>query len=79
MTKKDAISSTMNNAFGHTVSDRGTGQTINDHNPCPVFGKPHDMGPDTIPTVFATKVEGRGDHGKPGKDAAVISTMGGSK
>ncbi|HXP82573.1 MAG TPA: hypothetical protein VN976_21925 [Verrucomicrobiae bacterium] len=76
MSKKDAISSPMQNAFGHTVSDRGTGDVVNDHNMCPVFGKPHDMGPDTIPTVFGTTVGGKGPHGSPGTDAAVSSTMG---
>lgn len=74
MSRKDAISSPMHNAFAHTVSEKGTGQTINDHNPCPVFGKPHDVGPDGIPLVFATLVEGRGGHGKPNADAAKIST-----
>ena len=48
-----------------------------DHNPCPDFSKPHDIGPDTIPLVFKTTVEGRGMDGPPGKDAALSSTMGG--
>jgi hypothetical protein len=71
---KDAISSPMQNAFGHTASEHGTKQAVTDHNVCPVFSKPRDRGPDGIPEVFFTTVEGRGAHGKPGKDAAKIST-----
>jgi hypothetical protein len=73
---KDSISSTMHNAFGTTVGDKDLSANVYDHNMCPVFGKPHDVGPNTIPCVFGTTVAGRGGHGKPGKDAAVQSTMG---
>jgi hypothetical protein len=72
---KDSISSTMQNAFGHTVGQNDNSATVKDHNMCPVFSKEHSMGPDTISCVFGTTVAGRGDHGKPGKDAAVQSTM----
>jgi hypothetical protein len=75
---KDQMSSPFQNAFGSTLSEtpEGGSHTM-DRNSCPQFSKPHDCGPDTIPLVFETTVEGRGNRERPGKDAAMSSTMGG--
>lgn len=74
---KDQISTPFHNAMGSTPSEHGCGDHVMDRNSSPRFSKPRDMGPDSIPTVFFTTVEGRGSEGHPGKDAAVSSTMGG--
>ena len=73
---KDQISTPFHNAMGSTPSEHGEGNNVMDRNSCPYFSKPRDIGPDSIPTVFFTTVEGRGSEGRPGKDAAVSSTMG---
>lgn len=76
--KKDAIGSPMHNVFGHTLDPKGDRDDVYDHNSCPYFNKPHDVGPNTIPIVFEEGELNHTYHGSAtelaGK-AAISSTM----
>lgn len=58
----------------------GDRDDLYDQNPCPVFSKPHDKGPDTIPVVMEEGENGRRYHGSiKGIEAKISSPMQRSK
>ena len=75
---KDQMSSPFHNAMVNNISEKGDAKNIFDKNPNPYFSKPHDCGPDTIPVVMKSDLDGLGGSGiSISGNAAVSSTMGG--
>jgi hypothetical protein len=74
---KDQMSTPFHNAMRGDITMKADRDDVYDYNPCPQFSKPHDRGPHTIPVVFKEGELGHDYTGKPGKNAAVTSTMGG--
>lgn len=70
MAKKGSLNSPMQNALVKDVSMKGNPGDAMDAAPCPEFSEPHSMGPDTIPVVFESGVNGKSYYGNVEKGAA---------
>lgn len=75
-----SLLTTMQPVYGAKADPKGDRDDLYDHNQCPVFSKPHDKGPDTIPLTFEEGINGKQYHGPlTGNEAKVSSTMRGGK
>lgn len=79
---KNQLNSPFKNPHGLTAHAKDDKDDLFDRNPCPMFDKPHDMGPNTIPVVFEEGVLGKRYYGASAGElggAVIKSPMGGKK